>query len=279
MNIIAGPFRHARTGVVVDRGYRGGYKKVWGQIDVAPNAYSTLRFGRLVIHVKRVNDEWRFAHTYEEENAEPSDQAPHDEDWIRLISSSDETLELQPALPDRPLVIRPDAPVSIFPGRFARFYVELPLWYRFAAVTKQKRINVIEIPSRILSNTWFGDPASGDLCYSLDAPLRRGSEQLSEPDTTASCSLVVRNDSEEKLDFERICVHVENLSIFEYDEHLWTNELSVLFKGVEQISQISIKDKPPGGLSPAKKITTPREVPNNSILRRSFIFFRQITGI
>ena len=250
---------------------------MWGQVEVATDAHSTLHFGALAVCLRHTRDEWRLAYSYQE--SEDPDFSPEEVKWIRFITTADELLELTPVLPDRPLVIRPESPVSIFPGRLASFFVALPVWYRFVAVSKQKRTDLIDIPSRVLSNTWFGDPSAGELCYSLDAPLRRAPERLDDRARAVTCQLTVRNGSEEKLNFERICVHVENLSIFEADGFLWANEINVLFKGVEQASQITIKERAPGNLSNARKLTSPREAVNRNILRRSFIFFRQFTGI
>ena len=251
---------------------------MWGAIEIRPEENSQFDFKHVKIFLQRLYDEWRFAYKHRE--SETADCSPKEEDWIRLVSTTDETLELSPVLPDRPLVIRPESPLSIFPKRYASFFVALPVWYRFTAVSAKGRTNLIDIPSRVLSNTWFGDPSGGELCYSLDAQLRRASTLQEDRETVVTCSLAVRNGSEEKLNFERICAHVENLSVFEDDEgRLWTNEIKVLFKGTEQISQLTIQNRPPTDISTARKIAIPRETTNKNILRRSFVFFRQITGI
>ena len=260
---------------------------MWGPLDIQPDSCLSIRLNPLEVYVRRLDDEWLFAHSYDEaDEGDIADQnakssmalPPQNMDWLRFVSARDESLELLPVLPDRPLVIRPDSPVAIFPERVARIFVSVPVWFRFVAVLGKSRTNVIDFPSRMLSNTWFGDPASGELCYSLDAPLTRSPEQVRFGASSVTCILVVRNSSEEKLDFERICVHVENLSIFEDGEKLWTNEVEVAFKGTDQISQIDIQDRPPSDLPDAKKITQPRVVLNSNILRRSYSFIRQFTG-
>jgi hypothetical protein len=250
---------------------------MWGPVEVAAESSKCLQLGSVDIHIRHSDDEWRFAYTHPKGDAQHG-QEPEDSDWLRMVSARNESLELQPALPDRPLVIRPESPVSIFPGRFARFYVAVPVWYRFVSVLQNERTTVIDIPARVLSNTWFGDPANGELCYSLDAPLIRTDEPLGENPSIVTCGLVVRNGSEEKLNFERICVHVENLSVFEIQDRLWTNEIRVLFKGSDQISQITIHDRPPDRPGGAVKLSEPREPENKSILRRSFSFIRYFTG-
>lgn len=259
---------------------------MWGPLDVKPDSCLSIHLEPLTVYVQRSGDEWHFTHSYDSSDALAEKDAeiiettpPPDQDWLRLVSARDESLELMPALPDRPLVIRPESPISIFPGRFARFFVPVPVWLRFVAVQGTARTDVIDIPSRMLSNTWFGDPAGGEICYSLDALLRRTPERLRYKSSSVTCVLVVRNSSSEKLNFERIRVHVENLSIFEHEEILWTNEIEVLYKGTDQVSQLEIKDKPPADLLNARKITEPRVIPDKNILRRSYSFIRQFTGI
>ena len=259
---------------------------MWGALDISPQGCLRTRCGDLIVYIRRVDDEWLFSHSLEPEesgesavSAVPQEALPVDLDWLRLVSARDEILELVPALPDRPLVIRPETRISIFTGRYALFYVAIPVWLRFVAVRGKERIDVIDVPTRTLSNTWFGDPANGELCYSLDAPLKRNHDQLGKGLSTVVCSLVVRNGSEEKLNFERICVHVENLSVFESQGELWTNEIKVLFKGSDQISQISIQRAPPELAEKPRKLTAPRLDPSKNVLKRSFTLFRQFTGI
>jgi hypothetical protein len=246
-----------------------------------------IRAGSLVIYIRRIDDEWLFSYTLGDESEAAtsfdvagvgSEALSEDLEWERLVSAREESIHAIPVLPDRPLVIRPKSSVSIFPDRFAKFYVAVPVWLRFVAKRGRETTDIIDIPSRKLSNTWFGDPGGGELCYSLDAPLMRTNDQLETGPLEATCSLVVRNGSVGKLNFERICVHVENLSIFG-EQNLWTNEIKVLFKGVDQISQISIQKSPPASLKDPTKLTDPRIEPNKSVLRKSFSLIRHFTGI
>jgi len=260
---------------------------MWGPLDIRTDTCLNIKLERLSVHVQRLGDEWLFAHSYadpdqdaneHEDTVVDSSEPPEETSWLRFVNTREESLELTPVLPDRPLVIRPESPISIFPERFARFYVSVPVWLRFTAVHGVSRTDIIDIPSRMLSNTWFGDPAGGELCYSLDAPLRRTPDNLYFESSSVTCVLVVRNSSSEKLNFERIRVHVENLSIFEENEKFWTNEIRVVYKGADQVSQIDIMDRPSDDLHDARKIADPRVIPDRNILRRSYTFFRHITG-
>ena len=285
---------------------------MWGLLTVAPESCVGLSFHGQWVFIRRIDDEWLFsgavAHDIaiadssetEGENVLagvdvvsptsgddiigelrniPVEGISQDVSWSRLVSARDETLELMPSLPDRPLVIRPESPVSILPGRYALFFVSIPIWFKFVAVRGKERFDVIDIPSRPLSNTWFGDPGGGELCYSLDAPLMRSAAQLVAHYAHATCNLIVRNGSDENLKFERICVHVENLNVFSSESRLWTNEIRVLFKGTDQVSQISIQKGPPQDVVKPRRLCEPRVPPNRSVIGRSFSFIRQFAGI
>jgi hypothetical protein len=250
---------------------------MWGPVSVSLDGNGSLQFGGLNVHFRRMENEWHFAYSYGEENLR--DPGGEKKQWRRFVSAAKESLELMPVLPDRPLVIRPEYQVSIFPGETAHFFISVPVWYRFTAVSGRKRMNIIDIPSNVLSNTWFGDKSAGELCYSLDVPFACTPDKLELGSTTVICTLAVRNSSEERLMFERLCVHVENLSIFVDDDTLWTSEIKVLFKGVDQISQIDIQDRSPKNVPAARKLTGPREISNKSILHRSFTSIRQFAGL
>ena len=259
---------------------------MWGKVEIPDGVAALYTAGTCRMFVQRCGDEWLISNEYQGDRGQTGDgewqigidALPEELSWKRYVTGTDTPLELLPALPDRPLVIRPEAPISVLPRRNGRFYVSIPIWLSLRAGQPNKQMVVTEIPSVVLSNTWFGDPAAGELCYSLDAPLLRAPEALVGIADRAICTFVVTNGSTERLDFQRICVHVENLSLFTEADILWTNELNVVFKGSDQISQISIKPQPPAQLREPQPIAKPRTRPNNNILKRSFSAIRHITG-
>ena len=226
---------------------------MWGIIEIPKGNTGLLTAGRCRIFTRQNGHEWLISSDYQgcgDQTVDGAWQARNQEledgiTWKRYVTGADSSLELVPALPDRPLVIRPDAPISVLPRKSGKFYVAIPVWLSLRTGQPGKPMTVAEITSVILSNTWFGDPATGELCYSLDAPLTRVPHSVPISAGRAMCTFAVTNGSTERLDFQRICVHVENLSLFSEGGNLWTNELNVFFKGSDQISQISIKSQPP----------------------------------
>ena len=260
----------------------------WGKVGIPEYVTATRTIGTCRVFIRRSGDEWQIAYEYVEDAGNWPDESgwkvddqlqPPDVTLVRYVTGSGQDFQMLPALPDRPLVIRPDAPISVLPRNSGRFFVSIPIWYKFVLAHAKKPIDIAEIPSVRLSNTWFGDPASGELCYSLDAALNREPDESMVTSGAALCTFVVTNASQERLDFQRICVHVENLSLFTDSGPLWTNELNVEFKGADQVSSISIRPKPPDLLGNPQTIARPRVAANKNVLKRSFSALKQITGL
>jgi hypothetical protein len=194
----------------------------------------------------------------------------------RFVTVKEDELSLVPMLPDKPVVIRPDGPIALLPGRRATFSFTVPLWIGFCTGKRAGDTVFYEEPSVLLSYTWFGDIAAGELCYALDTYLRRDPPQEVGM-LEALCVIRVVNGSLEKLDFTRLCVHVENLTIYRFQDSLQTNEIHVVYKGPEQSSQITISSEAPE--RDAQLIRTPRMPESHNIIRKSFDVLRVVTGI
>jgi len=120
---------------------------------------------------------------------------------------------------------------------------------------------------------------SGELCYTLDTELYQDAHKTPEYGYLAACMLNIQNNSHSLLDFSRMAVHVEHLSLFKNGTGLFTNEVSINFNGVEQISQVKYSPRGPREIEGLRKISGPRLAYSNNLLKRSFSFFRQLTEI
>jgi hypothetical protein len=93
----------------------------------------------------------------------------------------------------------------------------------------------------------------------------------------AVCPLHLTNDSAQDLPFEKVCLHVENLSVFKSAARLWTNGLNVVFKGPEQATQIQITGSVPDfeeNLALASRARQPAEGWN---IRKTFNMLKYFT--
>jgi hypothetical protein len=245
--------------------------------------YASL--GPLELWIRRFSEDWYVAHR----RAEPEVRAcapktllptkAHEElPWSRWVSSEPaEQIRLVPALPDRPVVVRPKFPLKVPTGESVLIYVNIPMWVR---VTIGKSFDQIlsEIPSIVLSNTWFGEPTAGELCYALKTKALRDLDELSNHPFMVTCPVSVENQAPTDLDFQRICIRVEHLHVYRGARRLWTNQVEVLFKGEDFTSQINVLKYAPKLEGTSERLCAAREPVERSLLEKSFSFLRSLTG-
>jgi len=199
-------------------------------------------------------------------------------EWHRYMIGQEAEIEIVPALPDRPLVVRPNVRRRILPGREAQVHFYVPVWIQLFSHSVNRRVMLEEHPSLRLSSTWFGDMQTGELCYTLETVLSQEFERSSPPAPYyAECVLNINNISSSLLDFYRIAVHVEYLNLYLDGDGLHTNEVNVNFSGIDQISQVKYSTRGPKWLKNPVKIASAREVPSKNILKRSFSYIKHLT--
>jgi hypothetical protein len=200
-------------------------------------------------------------------------------EWRRWVVGADvDRVRVLPLMPDRGVVVLPELPVTLPPKARAEFFVRVPLWLRVEALRGQEEISICDEPAVVLSNTWFGDPMQGELCYSMRTTARRHVEPDSVARHRAICPVTVRNDSPEQLPIERICVRVAHLQIFESDGNLWTGRVNAAFRGSEQTSRLSYDHKAPSHAPGARLVMAERKPVQESVFRRTFINLRSVVG-
>ena len=261
----------------------------WGPLEIPAGECLRWDIGGVTLWVRVIEDEWLIAHSYHDTSRTDTVGAHLDPDgmpadsselsWTRFVTVRNDGVYAQPVLPDRPVVIRPQSPIVLLPGRWGRFFFSVPLWVRFVSQLGGHAATAVEIPTQNLSSTWFGDMETGELCYSADSRLLRAMPETDSDEAYARCEVEIRNGSRERLQFERICVHVEHMHLYAADGKFWSDQVRVVFKGAEQVSQLSYVPGPPKNLSAAEAICEPREVLDMNIFKRSFNLIREITGI
>jgi len=248
------------------------------------------RLGRCRFWVERRAGEWRVAFAepaasgrsresgaLDEIEAGVSAAPPSELSWLRFITGSGEEIIVRPALPDRPVIVRPRSPVAILPGRSARFFVRIPAWVSIIAAHGERREILIQRPVVRLSNTWFGEPDSGELCYSFASPLAATPAEAESTPFTVVCPIAIRNEAAGPLDFQRLCVRVQYLSLYAGKESLATNELDFHYRGADQSSPITFQEEPPDFERDVRRISGPQVSPSKNLIQKSFEYFKSLT--
>lgn len=265
-----------------------GALEIWNHNKIGTGEVLRTQIGPLLLWFRKIEDEMHIAFKRLPEPDTVLDATgaavvngvePEGLDWGRWIVGTEKNIvQVLPIMPDRPVVVHPELPVKIPTGHEALFFVSIPIWVR-VLIGEKKPIELCEVPVLILSNTWFGDPLSGQLCYSLRSRARR---QIKDSETNPSrviCPVKIRNNSPKQLDVERLCVHVEHLKTYSGDKNLWTNGVAITFRGEDQVSKIDYSRERPSFEPISGMLSEARTPIKETILKKSIGGFKLFSGI
>jgi hypothetical protein len=258
---------------------------LWDPVTLKENVLYRCSFSTLTVWLKRSGEDWYLASQKSEKQTAASplkeitgSRIPKDLSFSRWVVGSDlATVRFVPAMPDRSIVVRPAIALKVPAGKDALFFTSIPVWVRVAAGSPDG-ITLCELPSMVLSNTWFGEPTAGELCYALRTRAVRSLEEVETRAYMAVCPITVLNRAPKELNFERLCVRVEHLNVYQGTDRLWTNELEVRFQGEEQSSQVTIGREAPEFAGEPVKVCEARQQADKTLLAQSFSVLRSLTG-
>jgi len=262
----------------------------WQTYEIPPGQTRHWEIGPLDLWVRHLPGEWQIVHRSASDDL-------YDARWTLAqeaelpagmvvnrfsvdTAHADDRLTLVPELPDRPIVSKPVSRIEIPAGTHARFYCGIPLSVRLKVGPPESAIELTSIPSRALSRTWFGTPQQGEPCYATLTRAVRTQEELQPYLFRVICPVKIRNRSNTSLPFERICLRVQHLGIYQGKTYLWTNTSSVVKSTSQQLSQVTFSKGAPGEERDAILITPPRErAPSNNLLLRTFGNLRHLADL
>jgi hypothetical protein len=258
---------------------------VWDRVEIPQKKCAAWRFPFRSIWVERIESEWHALSRPESGSISAAArsfvtraQKPTSSQWRHYLHRESGPVQPSPALPDRPLVVRPDRSLTLLSGQSTVFYLELPVWFRLFT-TGARAARIFEEPLSVLTRTWFGDPVTGELCWGLATRLHHALDSIEPSAALAVCPLLIENDSDTDLAFEKVCLHVENLSLFRGPTRLWTNSLNAIFKGPDQATQIEIAPEPPQIEEGLVIIAEARQQVAGWSFRRTFGMLKSFTDI
>lgn len=219
----------------------------WRHWQVGPVCFWLRRDGDEVLVTHDRVDGAEEAYACAVESAPPPDLAVS---RVMAPSASAGSVRLAPALPRRPVVVRPDSDVHLATGAEAALYALIPLRIRvcFGAVDT---LGVAEVASVCLSDTWFGeDSMSGELCYAMRTAARRSMEHCAPRAHRAVCPVTVRNGAEAGVAFARVCVRCPHLGLYWFEGRLWTTTVTVSYRGEEDAGTVAYSNDRFGGDKP-----------------------------
>lgn len=242
----------------------------WGVHALAEEGQLDLALGPLELEVRRTAGEIRIAH-----HRKGDPRPDRGSRWIRWVPAPDWTGEvaLTPAFPSRPVVVRPDNEFWLTQGSEAHIYVRIPLDVEVAALGPH-RASLLTIPTKVLSDTWWGSTEEGVLHYYLDTKARRVMADAEFLEHLAVCPVHLTNGSTDDLLVTRIALHTEYLTLYRDGNRLWSDETRVRYRGHEEESSVAVGGEPPAEAEHAELVRPARMKMSRSFSARTFARLR-----
>lgn len=258
----------------------------WGQYTLAEQQAARWRVGPSTVWVARSTREWRFVHLHDtdpmahhasvdlplslEAFRETQDSATPADVTRFSFQQTEGDLHVLAALPDRPVVVRPETPLYVPAGETVTLYISVPLWLRFevGAVPRMLR----EAPSFRLSDTWFGpNTREGELCYATQTSGRFDLADVPLRLHRAITPVLIHNRATDTLFLERVRLPVEYLSLYEAPDHfLWTQTVTFTRESSGDLANLKMEPGPPAEAPEATLLRAPRQTTRGNVIARTF---------
>lgn len=249
----------------------------WGELDLEDGDDRLLEVGPLRMRLRRSSGELWLAHARDDGTA-PRDLEGETVEWNRwALPGTSHRLRLRPVLPDRPLVVEPEQSFHLVRGAEIRVYVRVPVRIQLE-FSGRTDIALQEIPTVVLSDTWFGDFMEGEIAYYQPTTARREMRTELFASHLVVCPLQLTNPAPQDLEVKKIALRVAHLSIFGRDAELWADETRVEYRGEDVGSDLQMAGRAPVEARDATLLTPPRTPVGRGLRARTFARLRSLPG-
>ncbi len=250
----------------------------WGEYRIEEDLAGRWRIGPLTLWIERLQHEWRVAKEIDTEASEDVvevsvpvriDDILGRGDVARFaLARTANTIWIEPALADRPVITSPEKPFHVPAGESVRVYVGSPLWIRLA--TGSPPVPLEEFPVVKPNDTWFGPSTrEGVLCYASRTHARLDVANLPRRPHRAVTAVLVRNTADTPLKLDRMELPTPHLSLYATsDGHLWTQDVTLERTEDGENAALQLNDAPPSAaLRPVLVSRAREEAPKHLVLR------------
>lgn len=252
-------------------------RQFWSQRRIGEDRVSLARLGPLRLWMARADKEWGFAFEHAELSdvldiaQVPEDVVPSNLDWRNtLFGTAPREFIFKPAVPDRSVVVKPTYPVLIPEGESGTFYVLMPVFVRIIVNLGKNELELGVIPSRLMSDTWFGTATEGEFSYSLPFSAERDFSVLKIYPHHIVCQVDIQNRSHENLIFEKLCFRPQYAGLFCGDRHLWSSRVRIQHEGYFKGAQVRYRTSPPELEPNLLKLADPQKREEKGLSRLTF---------
>ncbi len=243
------------------------------KLQIEPGDHRIIELEKFRVGIKRESEGWFFLQFDDQQEDEKTTPDFSTGEFYQTGKSN--SLLISPSLPLKPLVFKGSG-LFVSPGQKLLFYLKIPLTVQlyFSKIQPEKLLK--EIFVNPLSNTWFGDPDSGEPAFSLGNEYFLKPENAQPGSYEALCPISIYNNSPGVLEVERLIIRVENLTLYKINGKIVTSLVSLEYKGKDVISSASYHYSKSIHGEKAEIIAKPQSSMAKSMLKINFHFIKNI---
>jgi hypothetical protein len=249
----------------------------WGSFAVPESQSAAIDIGPLEIRVLRATREWTIAiervvdapdRVLVEIPAPWQEPAPSWRVSRVAAKKTHEILRVEPALPNRPLVVTPQPGYSIAAREMVVLHVRIPVWIRLSSGDPPALLR--EVSTVRMRETWSGSsPREGEIAYSSDENRFESPEERPPAAHMAICAVRVHNRAASYLPLEEIRIPLPQMSLYaDVDGRLWTSAVNLEQVPDTDHAELLVDEGPPPEAKTSARIAEPRmQVERSRIVR------------
>jgi len=241
---------------------------------ILPGTTKIIDIGCVQLSASRLKEGWHLVTT---DNCPDDDIALTEDSAVAdyFQTGKSNTLIIAPALPVKPMVFKGSG-LNVLPGQKITIFVKIPLTFQiyFSKILPENLLR--EITYKRMSNTWFGEPDSGEPAFTLGSEYFLDFNDIKITGFEAICPLTVKNAATDNLVVQRLIIRDEFLTLFKNEDKMVTSHVLIEFKGTDIISSVDYQYSKQYNGEKQEILAKPRNNSGKSPLKLNFHFMKTI---
>lgn len=237
-------------------------KKPFGKQQILPGDNHIIELHNTTLSVIRGKEGWTFI------------SADNEQGEYHHTGKSN-TLIIQPALPEKPVVFK-GSRLIVAPKQKLTFFLKVPLKVQVYFSKTQPENLMKEIAVKRLSDTWFGETDNGEVAFALGNEYFLNTEEVNPSEFEAICPVTIFNNSPAPVEVERLIIRVENMGLYQNEEKMVTSVAAIEYKGKDVVSSAEYHYSKTYNGEKQELITKPRNTAGKNTLKINFHFIKNM---
>ena len=166
--------------------------------------------------------------------------------------------------------------LNVLPEQKITLFLKIPLTFQIYFSKIQPENLLKEIIYKRLSNTWFGDPDSGEPAFTLGSDYYLDFNEIEINGFEAICPVSVKNTAEENLSVQRLIIRDEFLTLYKNEDKIVTSQVHIEFRGKDTIGSVDYQYSKAFNGEKQEILAKPRNTSGKSHLKLNFHFMKTI---